>query len=353
MKKAFSVLLALTLALGVAQAQPSLTLYTGRSQALVDKLVQQFQKDTGIKVNVRYGRDAEILAALQEEGSRSPADVFWANTSGALEEAVKRNLLIQLPASLTRQPQEFVPSNGRWVPVSVRFRVAAYNPAKVKDSDFPASVMDLPKVAKFKGRIGWTPTYSSFQDFITAMRVVKGEAATKAWLQAMIAAGAKAYPSNPPMLEAMQAGEIDVALTNHYYIQRILAGVEEGEYEGKEESEEEEKKELAAKEAKAGVATHYFAPGDVGGLALVTGAGILASSKNGANATRFLNYLLSKKAQPYFVDEVREYPVIAGVSVAKGMLPFSNAIRLSPKIDFAKLTDLEGTLKLLREVGLL
>jgi len=50
---------------------------------------------------------------------------------------------------------------------------------------------------------------------------------------------------------------------------------------------------------------------------------------------------------------VREYPVIAGVRVAKGMLPFANAIRLSPKIDFAKLTDLEGTLKLLREVGLL
>lgn len=261
MKKVFSVLLASALALGVAQAQQSLTLYTGRSQALVDKLVQQFQKDTGIKVNVRYGRDAEILAALQEEGSRSPADVFWANTSGALEEAVKRNLLVQLPASLTRQPQEFVPSHGRWVPVSVRFRVAAYNPTKVKDSDFPASVMDLPKVAKFKGRIGWTPTYSSFQDFITAMRVVKGEAATKAWLQAMIAAGAKAYPSNPPMLEAMQAGEIDVALTNHYYIQRILAGVGEGEYEGKEESEEEEKKSWPRARPRLGWATHYFAPG--------------------------------------------------------------------------------------------
>jgi len=353
MLRTFSALVALMLTLGAAQAQSSLTLYTGRSQALVDKLVQEFQRDTGIKVNVRYGRDAEILAALQEEGGRSPADVFWANTSGALEEAVKRNLLAPLPASLTRQPQEFVPSNGRWVPVSVRFRVAAYNPAKVKGSEFPASVMDLPKVAKFKGRIGWTPTYSSFQDFITAMRVLKGEEATKAWLRAMIAAGAKAYPSNPAMLEALRAGEIDLALTNHYYIQRILAGVKEGEYEGKEESEEEAQKTLAAREAKAGVATHYFAPGDVGGLALVTGAGMLTSSKNQTNALRFLNYLLSKGAQPYFVDEVREYPVIAGVRVARGMLPFAQALRLSPKLDFAKLTDLEGTLKLLREVGLL
>lgn len=340
------------LALGmVAQAQ-SLTVYTGRSEGLVEEVVKEFSKETGIKVNVRYGRDAEILAALQEEGSRSPADVFWANTSGALEVAVKNKLLSKLPSSLLGLATNYVPSNGNWVPVSVRFRVLAYNPNKIKASELPASVMDLAKVAKLKGRIGWTPTYSSFQDFITAMRAMKGEAATKVWLQSIKDSGAKAYANNPAMLDALRAGEIDVALTNHYYIQRELYGSEEGEYEGAGEESEAEKAKEKATETKAGLATFYFAPGDVGSLALVTGAGILSNSKN-PNAQKFLNYLLSSKAQQLTVDEIREYPVVKSIKIPKGMIPFSDAAKRGPKLDFAKLTDLEGTLKLMRELGLL
>ncbi len=338
--------------LAQAQAQQSLTVYTGRSQGLVDAVVKEFQKETGIKVNVRYGRDAEILAALQEEGSRSPADMFWANTSGALEVAAQRQLLSKLPADLLGKPTNYVPSSGNWVPVSARFRVLAYNPGKIKPGELPASVMDLPKVAKLKGRIGWTPTYSSFQDFVTAMRIMKGQAATKTWLLAMKASGAKAYANNPAMLDALRAGEIDVALTNHYYIQRELFGTEEGEYEGAGEDHQKEEAKTKAAEAKAGLATFYFAQGDVGSLALVTGAGILSTSKN-ANAQKFLNYLLSSKAQQLSTDEIREYPVVSGIKIPKGMIPFADAAGRGPKLDFAKLTDLEGTLKLMREVGLL
>jgi iron(III) transport system substrate-binding protein len=69
--------------LSLAQTQ-TLTVYSGRGQSLVEPLVKQFERETGIRVQVRYGTDAQILAALQEEGGRSPADVFWGNTSGAL-----------------------------------------------------------------------------------------------------------------------------------------------------------------------------------------------------------------------------------------------------------------------------
>jgi iron(III) transport system substrate-binding protein len=353
MKKLPFALLA-ALSLGAAQAQ-TLTIYASRGEGLVQPIIKDFEKDTGIKVNLRFGPDAEILAALQEEGSRSPADIFWANSSGSLEAASKAGLLVKLPAHLLRRPSEFVPGSGLWTPASVRFRVLAYNPTRVKPAELPASVMDLPKVAKLKGRIGWTPTYSSFQDFITAMRALKGEPATKAWLLAMKAAGAKAYPNNPAMLEAMQAGEIDVGLSNHYYIQRLLAGVPEGEYEGKEEDESEEKEQAAlkAKEAKANVATYYFAKGDVGSLALVTGAAVLKTSKQPAVAEKFLAYLLNPKIQQFTVDQVREYPVVTGVKMPAGLLPFADAVSRSPKLDFSKLTDLDGTLKLLREVGVL
>lgn len=312
----------------VAQAQAqSLTIYTGRGQGLIEPLVKQFEAETKIKVQVRYGRDAEILAAIQEEGSRSPADVFWANTSGALGLASEKGLLTKLPTSITSKAVAFVPESGNWVPLSIRFRVMAYNPQKIKPADLPASVLDLPKQTALKGRIGWTPSYSSFQDFIAAMILSFGEAKTREWINAMKALEPKVYASNPPMIEAIRTGEIDVALTNHYYIQRYL---------------------------KAGfqIGTHYFAKGDIGSLALVTGAGILKTSKRSNEATRFILWLLSPKAQQFFPGEVFEYPIIKNVILPPSLLPLEDMTTRSPKLDFEKL-QLDDALKLLREAGLL
>lgn len=327
MKRVWLGIMLVLFGLGLAYAQSSLTIYSGRSQALVEPLVKAFQNESGIKVQVRYGRDAELLAALQEEGKRSPADLFWGNTSGALGQAAEYGLLLKLGSSLLSKPVGFVPASGTWTPLSVRFRVLAYRLDKVKTADLPDSVLDLPKLSQFKGRIGWTPSYSSFQDFISAMRLMYGEAKTKEWLLAMKALEPKAYTSNPSMIEAIRAGEIDLALTNHYYVLRFV---------------------------KAGypVGSHYFASGDVGSLALVTGAGILKTSKHITEATRFLLWLLSPKAQQFFPGEVFEYPVIKGVILPPTLKPLEEALARSPKLDFEKL-DLEGTLKLLREVGLL
>ncbi len=90
----------------------------------------------------------------------------------------------------------------------------------------------------------------------------------------------------------------------------------------------------------------------MGNLVLVTGAGILKTSKNLAAATRFLTYLLSPKAQQYFVGNVGEYPLVKGVVVDPNLLPLEEALRKSPRLDFEKLP-LEEALKLLRELGIL
>jgi iron(III) transport system substrate-binding protein len=90
----------------------------------------------------------------------------------------------------------------------------------------------------------------------------------------------------------------------------------------------------------------------VGNLALVTGAGILKTSKNLGNATRFLTYLLSPKAQQYFVGNVGEYPLVRGVVADPSLLPLEEALAKSPRLDFEKLP-LEQALRLLRELGIL
>ncbi len=328
MKLYHVLIVALLVLLGAAQAQQqSLTVYTGRGQGLVEPLVKQFEAETGIKVNVRYGRDAEILAALQEEGRRSPADIFWANTAGALGVASERGLFIRLGDSITRVPVSFVPASRQWVPLTVRLRVVAYNPAKVKPEDLPKSIIDLPKLMQYKGRIGWTPTYSSFQDMIAAMVLQFGEARTRQWLGEMKALEPKAYASNPAMMEAIRSGEIDLGSTNHYYIQRFVRAGQQ-------------------------IGTYYFADGDVGGLALVTGAGILKTHKNLAAANRFLLWLLSPKGQQFFTSEIIEYPVARGIVLTANLLPINQAVAKSPKVDFEKLP-LDTALRLLREAGLL
>lgn len=312
-----------------------LVIYSGRKSVLVDPLVEQFTEATGIAVEVRSGSDAELVAALQEEGDASPADLYWANTAGALGVAGEAGLFSQLPDSILSKPDGYVPSSGLWVPVTVRFRVMAYDPGRVTPEFLPASVMDLPDNDAFRGQIGWTPTYSSFQDFITAMREIHGEEATRNWIEGMKALEPKAYPSNTPMLEAMMAGEIMVGLTNHYYVLRVVHG-------GDDDLRDDPT-----------VATHHFGAGDTGNLALVTGAGLLNTSTQTEKALAFLSFLLSEDAQSFAAETVREYPVVRAATVPDYLLPFDEAVALGPEFDFDRLRNLEGTLDLLREKGLL
>lgn len=357
MKQFFSSGLLLALAfslLGCGGEQEELVIYSGRSKPLVDSLVQQYQQQVDIPVRVRYGTDAQLLAALQEEGDQTPADVFWANTTGALGNAVNNDLLATLPDSLVNRVDRFAPSNQRWVPITTRFRVLAYNTNEVDPGDLPDSVLDLPDQTQFQGRIGWTPAYSSFQDFTTALRLTEGTETARSWLEGMQTLNPKAWASNTPMIRALEAGEIDLALTNHYYVLRLKYGGAEGEYEGEEEGEEEhEEEEETEPRASAPIEMYHFEEGDLGNLALVTGAGVLQPSNQSAAAQRFLRFLLSEQGQSFAATQVNEYPVVSGTEVPDYMMPVEKALKLSPEFELERLQEMDPTLDLLRDVGAL
>ncbi len=329
------------------QSADELIVYSGRSQALVDDLVKRFKEQTGADIKVRYGNDAELLAILNEEGDKSPADVIWANTTGALSNATEQDLLSTLPDSLLSKPASYTSDSGKWIPITVRFRVLVYNPQNVDSTDLPASVMDLPDMERFEGRVGWTPTYSSFYDFITAMRITQGEEATRAWIKNMQQLNPKSYNSNTPLVQGVAAGEIDIALTNHYYPIQMKYGGAEGYYEGYEHYGQPEP------DPEANFETYHFVEGDIGNLALVTGAGQLKTADNAKLAQQFLSFLLSKEAQEFAAQSVNEYPATKGVSVPEYMLDEQKAFELSPDYDYEQLQQLEETLSLLREAGLI
>lgn len=351
------VLFGLLIVLGACSTdddEETLTVYSGRSQPLVEGLVQKFEEQSNVSIEVKYGKDAQLLATMKEEGKQSPADVFWANTTGALSNAVDNDLLTPLPEKLLNRSSRFVPSNQRWVPVTTRFRVLAYNSNRVDTEELPDSVLDLPKQSNFKGRIGWTPAYSSFQDFLTVLRITEGTNVARNWLNGMSELNPKSYTSNTPMIRALEAGEIDVALTNHYYVLRLKYGGAEGEYEGHEEEEahDDETHEEGAPNPKTPVNTYHFSKGDPGNLALITGAGVLSSSNQSKQARKFLKFLLSKQAQSFAADRVNEYPIVSDVDVPNYMMPVDRALQLSPDFEPGRLSELDATLELLRDSGI-
>ncbi|MEX0800046.1 MAG: iron ABC transporter substrate-binding protein [Dehalococcoidia bacterium] len=307
----------------------SLIVYSGRSEDLVQPLIDQFEEDTGIDVQVKYGETAEMAATILEEGSNSPADVYYGQDAGALGYLAQEGRLAELPQGLLdRIDSRFRARDGRWIGLSGRARVVAYNVENVDPATLPSSILDFTD-EEWDGRIGWAPTNGSFQAFVTALRLIEGEDAARAWLEAIKANGAKDYPNNTAALEAAANGEVDVVFVNHYYLYPALAEQGDG----------------------FGARNHYTGPGDAGSLVNVAGAGILDSADNRENAERFLEHMLSEDAQQYFADETFEYPLIEGIETHPDLLPLSELE--PPDIDLSDISDLNGTLDLLRETGVL
>ena len=121
---------------------------------LVDPLVQQFTDNTGIDVQVKYGSAAELTATLLEEGSRSPADVFYARDPGGIV-ALSGQLISLSDDVLNSVPDWARAPDGSWVGTSARVRAVVYNTEKVSDEDLPNTLENF-TLPEWKGRIGWS-----------------------------------------------------------------------------------------------------------------------------------------------------------------------------------------------------
>ncbi len=333
MEKLWTASLALVLGLGVLSgcasestnnASESITIYSGRSETLVAPLFEKFTKETGIGIDVRYGDSADLAAQIIEEGDNRQADVFFSQDAGSLGALESENILVELPSDITSLVPEIYKSDANmWVGVSGRARVFNYNPDKVLDP--PASVLDLMDPS-WKGRIAIAPTNSSFQAFVTALRVLEGEAVAREFLVAM-KNNAVLYESNDVILEAVESGQVDAGLINHYYWYA-------------------KSKEIGPDNMTSQI--EWFEAEDVGNLVNVAGAGAL---NNFGPTLTFIKWLLSKDTQKFFADTTFEYPLVEGVQPAKD-LPALESIE-KPTIDLTSLQGLQTTLELLSEVGLL
>ena len=287
-----------------------LTVYSGRLPELVEPLLEEFSDQTGIPIDVRYGDSSDLALLVDEEGDKSPADVFISQAPGALGYLDAADRLERLPESvLDLVDPQFRAGDGDWVGLSARARVLVYNPEMVSAADLPASVFDLTK-ARYEGQVALAPTNSSFQDFVTAMRVREGEQETKDWLDGMKANGARAFANNLAIVDAVGRGEIPMGLVNDYYLFERL----------------NETPDLSAK-------NYFFPDGDIGTVILATSAGVLDTNDRGSDAEKLVEFLLSKRAQKFFADKTYEYPLVAGVEPVAGKPPLAEIQAASVDLD--------------------
>ena len=180
------------------------------------------------------------------------------------------------------------------------------------------------------GRIGYAPTNASWQSFVTGLRVLRGEDGARQWLEEFATQEPVAYEGNSQVRDAVDTGEVQIGLINHYYLFELIA----------------------EKGAEGVTALNQFmAPGDPGGLVNVAGAGILASSDQQEQALALVDYLTGEKAQAFFAQQTSEYPVVGGVAAPEG-LPSLESLE-APAIDLSDLDSIAATQALLAEVGLL
>ena len=295
---------------GASQAQDKvLNLYSARHYQTDEALYANFTKATGIRIERIDADDAGVLARLKSEGAASPADVvllvdaarLWKAESDGLFQPVRSSVLeSRIPASLRGADTG---QGSSWFGFSTRARVIVYNEARVKrdDVDTYAELGDPKNQGRVCTRSGSHPYNLSL---FGAQLERNGAEKTEAWLKGMVANMARAPKGgDTDQIKAVASGECLVALTNSYYLARLMRST------APEDRAVVEKIAVVFPDQQ-GAGTHVN----------VAGGAVAAHTKSRAAAVQFLEYLASDEAQAHFANGNNEWPAVRSVKMTNPAL---------------------------------
>jgi iron(III) transport system substrate-binding protein len=294
----------LTISTAALAQEKVLNLYSARHYQTDEVMYDTFTRTTGIKINRVDGDDAGIVARLRAEGAASPADVILlvdaarmvsADSQGLFQPIKSAKLDAAIPANLRAAPTA---DGVTWTGFSTRARVIVYDPLRVK----PANVATYEQLADpaLKGmvctRSGSHPyNLSLFATVVERLGDQKGEA----WLKGVVGNMARAPKGgDTDQVKAVASGECGVALTNTYYVARLL------------KSTKPEDRAVMEK-----VRVVFPNQGTSGTHVNIAGAAVAKHAKNRDNAVQFMEFLASPFAQDYFANGNNEFPAVKGVKI--------------------------------------
>ena len=305
-KNIMTILLAGMVLSTPAMAQDKiLNLYSARHYPTDEALYSDFTKATGIKINRVDADDAGILARLKAEGSASPADVILLVDAARLWRAEVDGLFLPIKSKVL---EDAIPVNLRakhsdnggvaWFGLSTRARVVVYDKLKFSKTD----VDTYEKLAdpKLKGQLcirsGSHPYNLSL---FGSMSEHLGPQQTENWLKGLVDNMARAPKGgDTDQIRAVAAGECGVAVTNSYYLARLMRS-----------------NNPADKVVTEKVGVVFPNQSSWGTHMNIAGGAVAKNAKNPDNAIKFLEYLASPPAQNHFANGNNEWPAAKGVNV--------------------------------------
>ena len=284
------VSLATLLAVALPSFATELVVYSARKEHLIKPLFEAYTKETGIEIKYVTDKAGPLLQRLKAEGNNSPADVLVTVDAGNLWHAANEGILQQVNSELLDRniPPFLKDKHNRWFGLSLRARTIVYSTERVKPEDL-STYEDLGN-PKWKGRLILRTSKKVYNQSLVAMLIAKHgvdktEEIVKSWVANL---AAKPTSNDTKAMEAILAGQADVGVVNTYYFGRLLK-----------------------KNPDLKLALYWPNQGNgEGGVHVnVSGAGVVSSSKNKAEAVRFIEWLSGKKAQNLYADSNMEYPV--------------------------------------------
>ncbi|MEM9541720.1 MAG: Fe(3+) ABC transporter substrate-binding protein [Cyanobacteria bacterium P01_E01_bin.42] len=277
-----------------------INLYSSRHYDTDDSLYDTFTEQTGIEVNLIEGKASELIERIKSEGENSPADVLLTVDVGNLWRAQGEGILQPVSSDALEEsiPSNLRESEGHWFGLTQRARLIVYNKENVQPEDL-STYEDLAD-PKWEGRICIRSSSNIYNQSLVAAKIAElGEEQTEEWAKGVVANFAREPEGNDTaQIEAVAAGECDVAVVNSYYVARL------------QRSDEAEKKEMVAKVGA------FFPNQDSGGTHVnISGAAVTANAPNKDNAIAFIEYLATPEAQEIFADGNNEYPAVADVGI--------------------------------------
>jgi iron(III) transport system substrate-binding protein len=293
--------------LGIGREPADLQVYTARHYGL-EEAFDAFTEQTGVTVEFISGDDAELLERLKAEGEDTPADVFMTVDAGNLWNAARQGELARTDSAKLDQavPEDLRDPKGRWYGLAMRARTVTYNPDVVDPAGFdPEATYAGLADPKWDGRLCMRDATSAYtQSLVASLIDLHGREKALGIVRGWVANGVEIMSNDVLLLEAIDAGQCDVGINNHYYLAREQAENPDLNVELYWASQE-------------GAGTHVN----------VSGAGVVDGSDNPDQARQLLEWLATD-GQNAFVDASYEYPVNPAVDPERSVAAFGKFERM-------------------------
>ncbi len=286
--------------LGVDEGENSVTIYSERHYDTDQILFDQFESETGIKVNVVKAKADELIAKLELEGEDTLADLLLIADAGRLHIAKEKDLLQSVESDIIEEniPSKYQDDENFWFGLTVRARVLVYHPDRVDAADL--STYEALTDSVWNDRIvvrSGTNIYN--QSLVASFITINGIETTRQFISGLVNNFARDPEGNDrDQAKAVMAGIADIAIMNTYYMGKMF------------NSEDEYEREVANK-------LEVFFPNQetTGTHINVSAAGVTKHAKNVENAIKLIEFLSSESAQATFAEANYEFPVNQNVEL--------------------------------------